>query len=212
MDSIIQFMQRMTDPDFLAQYRDYLLLIVLVASFLEVIVPPIPGDSVLVLASFVAGTTISPLLIVIAASVGTFSASLLLYNWGLKLEHKVFESQKLSWLLDTRTFIRVQSWFKRFGWWTILISRFLPIARSGVILAAGIVNYNKRQALTALSFSVILANAFFVLIGRLLGTRWQMIINLWGYKIKNNLWLIIPLIVVLVLFGLIKKFRRKPNN
>ncbi|HOJ76821.1 MAG TPA: VTT domain-containing protein [Bacillota bacterium] len=212
MDSIIQFLQRLTDPEFLMHYRDYLLLIVLVAGFLEVIVPPIPGDSVLVLASFVAGTTINPFLIIIAASVGTFSASLLLYNWGLKLEHKVFESQKLSWLLDTRTFIRVQSWFKRFGWWTILISRFLPVARSGVILAAGIVDYNKREALTALSASVLMANAFFVLIGRLLGTRWQMIINLWGYKIKKNLWLIIPLLIVLVLVVLIKKFWRKSDN
>ncbi len=185
MDTIIKLLTHLTNPDVLAEYSQYLLLIILVFCFLEVVVPPIPGDTILVVGSSIAGIAgINPIWIIICAFAGTFTASLLLYNLGNKFEHKLLVSPKYSWLLDTKTFIEIEKWFKKYGYWTLLLSRFLPIARSGVVLAAGIVSFNKHRALIGLSLSILLSSTFFVLIGRFLGNRWKEAYLIWGPKLQ----------------------------
>jgi membrane protein DedA with SNARE-associated domain len=48
MNNILNIVNNLTDPNILAEYSRYLLLIILVFSFLEVAIPPIPGDTMLV--------------------------------------------------------------------------------------------------------------------------------------------------------------------
>lgn len=176
----MDFFAILSDPAFLVRYSQYILLIVLVFSFLEVVVPPIPGDTVLIVGSAIAGmANVNPVWVIMCAFIGTFGASFLLYSLGVKLEHKILASPRYSWLLDSRTFHRIERWFERFGFWTLLLSRFLPVARSGVALAAGIVNFRKRVALTALAVSVLLSSVVFVLIGRFLGLRWKEVLEIW---------------------------------
>jgi len=198
MDTLLKLISHLTNPDNLAEYHQYLPIIILVFSFLEVVVPPIPGDTVLVVGSSVAGIAgINPLWIIICSFAGTFTASLFLYSLGNKFQHKILVSSKYSWLLDTATFSEIERWFKKFGYWTLLGSRFLPIARSGMVLAAGIVNFNRRRALGALSISILLSSTIFVLSGRFLGIRWKEAYLKWGPKIQ------LFIIVSLGLFALL---------
>ncbi len=185
MESILNLITHLTNPDVLTEYAQYLLLIILIFSFLEVIIPPIPGDTLLVVGSSIAGIAgINPFWIIISSFAGTFTASLLLYNLGDQFEHKLLTSPKYSWLLDTKTFTVIEKWFKKYGYWTLLLSRFLPIARSGVVLAAGIVNFNKHQTLMALSISILLSSTIFVFVGRFLGRRWKEAYLEWGPKFQ----------------------------
>lgn len=198
MDNLINLITHLTDPDVLAEYARYLPLIILIFSFLEVVVPPIPGDTMLIVGSSIAGLAgFNPVLIIISSFVGTFTASLLLYGLGNKFQHKLLVSKKYSWLLDTTTFLEIEKWFKKFGYWTLVLSRFLPIARSGVVLAAGIVNFNKQRTLFALSISISLSSAIFVLIGRFLGRYWKKAYLEWSPKFQ------LILLVSLGLFALL---------
>lgn len=196
----VDFFAIATNPAQLGQYSQYILVMVLLFSFLEVVVPPIPGDTVLIIGSAVAGmTNINPVWVILCAFTGTFGASLLLYLLGVKLERKILVSPRYGWLLDSQTFQRIERWFERFGFWTLLLSRFLPVARSGVALAAGIVNYKKRVALTALAISVFLSATVFVLIGRFLGHRWQEVLEIWQFKLR---WILvgIGLLAIMAIF------------
>lgn len=184
MDTTLKLITHLTNPDVLAEYSQYLLLIILVFSFLEVTIPPIPGDTILVVGSSIADIAgFNPVWIIISSVAGTFMASFFLYNLGNKFGHKLLVSQKYSWLLDTKAFLEIEKWFKKYGYWTLLFSRFLPIARSGVILAAGIVNFDKPRALISLSISILLSSTLFVFIGRFLGSRWKEAYLEWGPKL-----------------------------
>lgn len=197
---------RLTSPEVLVEFDHYLLLIVLIFSFLEVIIPPIPGDTVLVVGSSIAGIAgINPVLIIISSFAGTFTASLFLYSLGNKFEHKLLLSSKYSWLLDTKTFLKIEKWFKKFGYWTLLCSRLLPIARSGVVLAAGIANFDRRQALIALSISTLLSSTLFVFVGRFLGRHWKEAYQEWGPKFQLIFLLLLGLLAILAIGVLIRK-------
>lgn len=179
MVQIMTFITRLSEPDFLITYQEYLLVIILAVSFLEVVFPPIPGDTVLIIGSSISARAgIHPFLIIACAFIGTYSASLLLYKIGSGLEEKILESPRFSWWLDTKTFGKIKQWFERYGYWTLLLSRFLPIARSGVALSAGIVRYDRQRSVIALGLSVFLSSTGFVLIGRFIGLRWTEIYNL----------------------------------
>lgn len=200
MDTILQLITHLTNPDILAEYDQYLLLIILIFSFLEVVVPPIPGDTILMVGSSIAGIAgINPVWIIISSFAGTFTASLFLYSLGSKFEHKLLVSPKYSWFLDTKAFLKIEKWFKKYGYWTLILSRFLPIARSGVILAAGIVNFDRRRALIALSISILLSSTFFVLSGRYLGRRWKEAYLEWGPKFQLILAVSLGLFAILTI-------------
>lgn len=213
MNNILNIVNNLTDPNILAEYSRYLLLIILVFSFLEVVIPPIPGDTMLVVGSSIAGIAgINPVWIILSAFSGTFTASLLLYSIGNKFEHKLLISPKYSWLLDTKTFLEIEKWFNKYGYWTILGSRFLPIARSGVILAAGIVDFNRRRALFALSISIFLSTTMFVFAGRFLGYRWQEAYLEWGSKFQLICVVSTSLFAILAItIGIWKKSKSQPK-
>ena len=200
MDTILRLITHLTNPEVLAEYDQYLLLIIIAFSFLEVVIPPIPGDTMLVVGSSIGGIAgINPVWLISGSFAGTFSASLFLYNLGNKFEHKLLVSSKYSWLLDTKTFLEIERWFKKYGYWTLVLSRFLPIARSGVILAAGIVNFNRRRALIALSISILFSSTLFVLSGRFLGSRWKEAYLEWGPKFQLILLLSLGLFALLAI-------------
>ncbi len=211
METILKLSTQLTNPHVFAEYGRYLLFIILVVSFLEVVVPPIPGDTMLVVGSSVAGIAgINPVWVIGCAFVGTFTASLFLYNLGHKLGHKLLVSPKYSWLLDTETFLEINKWFQKYGYWALLGSRFLPIARSGVILAAGIVNFEKRRALSALSISIFLSTTVFVLAGGFLGQRWKEAYLEWGPKFQTIFIISVGLFALLaILLGFWKKRNQK---
>ncbi len=198
MNNILNLITHLTNPDFLAEYAQYLPLIILIFSFLEVVIPPLPGDTMLVVGSSIAHIAgINPVWVIISSFAGTFAASSFLYKLGNKFEHKLLISSKYSWLLDTKAFLEIEKWFNKFGYWSLILSRFLPIARSGVVLAAGIVNFDKQRTLAALSISILLSSTIFVLVGRFLGRRWKEAYLEWGPKFQ------IILIASLGLFALL---------
>jgi membrane protein DedA with SNARE-associated domain len=180
MSKLIHLFSHLTEPEILSQYSDYLLLVVFMSSFLEVVFPPIPGDTLLVICgSITVAAHTNPLFVVIAAFTGTFCASFLLYGLGLKMGKKLLHSPRFSWMMDSKTFLKIDRGFKRHGFLIIIASRFLPVARSGVALAAGMVGMEKRRSLIALAVSILLSTLVFVYGGRFLGRRIDTIVTFW---------------------------------
>lgn len=180
MESIIHHWSQFIEPEFLSRNLNYLLILVFVYSFLEVVFPPIPGDTLMVLSGSLAGfAKISPIWLIGCASVGTLCASLLIFNLGYKMEHRILKSPRFSWMLDSKTFVKLEKWFLKYGLAILLVSRFLPVARSGIVLAAGIVNLDRIKSMVAVGISAFVSATFFILLGSYLGSRWQDIFKFW---------------------------------
>jgi membrane protein DedA with SNARE-associated domain len=188
MEKLIDIMTHFSDPEFIARYSEYLLIIVFLYSFIEVVFPPIPGDALLILSGSISEYAgLNPVWILAVAFAGTFSASYLLYNLGFRMERRILHSPRFSSLLDTKSFIKIEKVLNRSGFWLILFSRFVPVVRSGIILAAGMVNLDKRKSLAALALSVLGSTSLFILGGRYLGKRLEIILRFWNSRFRTIL-------------------------
>ncbi|MEY3625068.1 MAG: hypothetical protein RL696_449 [Actinomycetota bacterium] len=111
---------------------------------LEVVVPPIPSEAILLLTGFnVATGTFGYLEAIIATSLGSLLGASLLYWLG-----RAFTEERLEQLtakygkfvgLPVRDLKRTLDWFERFGGPLVLFGRMFPIIRSLVSIPAGLV-------------------------------------------------------------------------
>ncbi|HYH03381.1 MAG TPA: hypothetical protein VEC37_09785, partial [Bacillota bacterium] len=109
MEKLLHIITHLSEPEVISRNIEYLILIITLNSFLEVIFPPVPGDAVLILGGSLAGYAgISPFWVIAGAFTGTFSASLLLYKFGLRMERRMLHSHRFSALLDTKTFLKLE--------------------------------------------------------------------------------------------------------
>ncbi len=204
MEQFIEILSHWSDPEFLARYRNYLAIIVFLYSFFEVIFPPLPGDSLLILSGSLTGLSgSSPIAIIISASLGTFVSSILLYLIGAKMEKALLNSSKHSQLLNSKMFHRLEKWFKRYGFWTIILSRFIPVVRSGIILAAGMVNMERGKTFLAVGVSIIISTSIFVVSGSFLGQNWRKLPEFWNDRVKN---IFLILLVLIILYSILVWF------
>jgi membrane protein DedA with SNARE-associated domain len=177
-------------PHFMVRFGHYLPVFIFIVCFLEVVVPPIPGDTLLIFGSSIGVVTgVDPVWLVLSAFAGTYAASLLIYRIGAKMGMRIIGSPRYAWLLDTATFSKIKRWFERYGYWTLLVSRLLPIARSGVALTAGIVNFPPIKVMIALAVSVAVSATLFVSAGLLLGERWSELYRIWHSRWNRIVWI-----------------------
>jgi membrane protein DedA with SNARE-associated domain len=211
MEKLIDILTHFSNPGFIAKYNEYLLIIVFLYSFIEVLFPPIPGDALLILSGSVSGYAgFNPVWLLAVAFAGTFSASYLLYNLGFRMERRILHSPRFSGLLDTKTFLKIEKILYRSGLWLILFSRFVPVIRSGIILAAGMVSLDKRKSLTALALSIVGSTSLLILGGRYLGKRLELILRFWHSRFRTILGAaVIILLAYLAIAKTIEFYRKK---
>jgi membrane protein DedA with SNARE-associated domain len=213
MEKLIDILTHFGKPEIIARYSEYLLFIVFLNSFIEVIFPPVPGDALLILSGSISGYAgLNPVWIVAGAFTGTFGASYLLYSFGFRMERRILHSPRFAGLLDTKTFLKIEKVLYRSGFWLILFSRFVPVIRSGIILAAGMVSLDKRKSLTALAFSILGSTSLLVLGGRYLGKRLQLLLSFWHSRFRTILGA--ALMIFLLYLAIVKtvEFMRKKRH
>ena len=105
-----------------------------------VVTPFLPGDSLLFAVGAVAASPNSPigiaqtaLILIVAAILG----DAVNYALGYRLGPKVF-SREDSWLLNKKHLVEAQRFYDRYGAKTIVLARFVPIARTFAPFVAGI--------------------------------------------------------------------------
>ncbi len=119
----------------------YIYLVLLAVAFIENIVPPIPGDTMTIVGGYLAAAGqihVVPLLF--AVTLGTTGSVMLIYFLGYKELHDYLERKNLR-IFSAQDMMRVESWFRRHGAGTLLISRFIVGARVAIALGAGISKY-----------------------------------------------------------------------
>ncbi|HEX7878152.1 MAG TPA: VTT domain-containing protein [Candidatus Eisenbacteria bacterium] len=149
-----------------------LLLVAFAAGVIETIFPPFPSDSLLIALSFTAarGTT-HPVALAVSAALGSFLSLYLLYLAGRsRLEGPV---RRLIARLHLDTEARLSGWFARWGYLTILASRFLPGIRGPITFLAGTYGLRPARMAAALLASCLLWNAAVVLVGWVAGRNWD---------------------------------------
>ena len=138
-----------------AQYGHWLYLILFLIIFAEtglVVLPFLPGDSILFIAGTVvanAGLNVHVLVIVLIAA--AILGDTVNYSIGHYIGPKVFDKPDSRWFRQEHL-RRTQAFYDRFGGVTIIIGRFVPIIRTFAPFLAGVAGMSYRRFL---SFNVI---------------------------------------------------------
>jgi membrane protein DedA with SNARE-associated domain len=144
-------------------------------AYIENIFPPFPSDVVVVFAGSLVGLgtidfTSALLLATVASTIGFLS----MYKIGDWFGDKILEAGRIKFL-PKESVLKVEVWFRRYGYFVIVANRFLAGTRAVVSFFAGMSELSLLKT-TILSFlSALVWNAILLIAGQKLGQNWQAI-------------------------------------
>ncbi|WP_180080975.1 DedA family protein [Acinetobacter sp. YH12201] len=190
--------------EFITDYGVWIYAILFLIIFVEtglVVMPFLPGDSLLFAAGALAASTgaMNPYILVILLFTAAVLGDTLNYHIGKFIGPRVFEIE--SRFINKKHLTYTQKFFEKHGGKTIIFARFIPFARTFAPFVAGAGHMNYKYFL---SFNVIGAICWvgsFVILGYLFG-------NMPIVK-ENFTHLIFGIIIISVLPGIIGFIRQK---
>lgn len=178
---------------------------VALAIALESVFPPIPSEVILPLAGFTAARgTMSLIGAIIWATIGSLLGAWALYGisrWvGL---HRINRAADKIPGVSRKDVNKANDWFTRYGTWSVLIGRVIPVVRSLISIPAGFNRMNFVQFTGWTLLGSAIWNTILVSAGYLLGDQWCSIQGALG--IFENVVIVAVVVVIAVL--IVRKVR-----
>ena len=200
--------------DFITDLPNVVLYLILgISAFIENICPPIPGDMIVALGAFLAGTErLSFLGVYISATIGSTLGFMTLFYVGRIIGPKFFDS-KLGWRLFPPARLRqAMRWFQRYGLTIVLLNRFIIGLRSVIAIAGGMCNFNIAVCITFSFISASIWNLIFMIFGFFLGSNWNDVLEMISVIIARYSIILISVFAACSLLLAVKFFIRKRTS
>lgn len=199
IESIILFFQQI-NPIWV-----YLALFFL--AYIENLFPPSPSDIMIVAGGYLVGVQhIDFFSALIITTIGSTSGFMSMYKIGDWFGLKIIETRKIKFLpLDSVH--KVEAWFRKYGYWLIVVNRFLSGTRAIVGFFAGMAEVKFIPTLILCFFSALAWNGVLIYSGKLLGKNWE---SIEGYLATYSK--IVILIICIASIAVIIVWYRKRNN
>ena len=202
IEFIESIFNQITDP-FIAY------IVLFVSAFTENILPPIPGDTVVLIGAYLVSIEkLNFLGVYISTSLGSWAGFLAIYVFGLKYGNKFLRHRISAKLFKEKYIEKVKVWFSKWGYYVIFANRFLAGTRSVISLFAGLFYLNSFAVLSLSLLSAALWNGMLIGAGVLVGKNWQKIIT--GITRYNQIVFIVLLILLVV--AIYYKNKKKHTN
>ena len=168
---------------------------------LENVFPPIPSEVILPLAGFAAAQgAFSVLAAIVWTTLGSVVGALAAYALGRGLgRDRVRALADRIPLLRVADVDRTSQWFARYGTWSVLFGRMVPLVRSVISIPAGVERMNVAVFLVLTTVGSLAWNSLFVLGGYALGAQWHRIESVAGTL--SNIVVASLVVVCLAFFG-----------
>jgi membrane protein DedA with SNARE-associated domain len=188
---------------FIEQSPPWLVFVtVFLASYIENIFPPIPGDTILVFGAYLVGRGHLSFGMAMATTLsGSVLGFLTLYVVGYKYGRGFMYSTQQTWF-SPKSLKRVEKLFVRYGYGVILINRFLAGLRSVVGLFSGLGKLNIWKVILLSTISSFFWNGTLIWLGSTIGENWEKI----GVYLNRYNTVVSVLIVATIAAFLIHRF------
>lgn len=182
-------------------------------AYLENVIPPIPGDLLIVFGGYLAAEQIvSYTNLLILTTIASVLGFMTMYGFGSFWGYRIDEHRDKFWLMriiDVKYFDRGKRWMQKWGQWVIVANRFLAGTRSVIALSAGIYRTKVNYTIISSAVSSVLWNAILLGFGWLVHENWKVIGDYLGFYG----WVILIIIVTSVLARFVyTRIHRKKNN
>ncbi|WP_077327845.1 DedA family protein [Virgibacillus siamensis] len=180
---------------------------------LENVFPPIPSEVILPFAGFMTTTTkLTFMGVVVTSTTGSVLGAIILYGIGV-----LFDVERMENIVDRWGHIirvrkedirKADGWFDRYGYWTVLFCRMIPLVRSLISIPAGMSNMKFWLFLLFTMIGTVAWNVILISIGAVLGESWTDILQFMDiYSTITYALIGAGIIVLIILF-----IRKKRNN
>ena len=157
----------------------YLGVFLLIA--LENVFPPIPSEVILTFGGFM--TTYTGLTVpgvIATATAGSVLGAVILYGAGLLIHAEKLEKIVDRWggilRVSNEDIRKANDWFNKYGYWTVLFCRMIPLVRSLISIPAGMARMKFRIFLLFTIIGTTIWNTVLVSVGAALGESWDEIL------------------------------------
>lgn len=168
---------------------------------LESVFPPIPSEVILPLAGFTAARGSFGLVeAIIWATVGSLAGA-----WALYGIARLVGLERIQWLadripgVDRSDVAKADRWFTKYGYWSVLIGRVIPVVRSLISIPAG---FNKMNFVTFSGWTLLgsaVWNTILICTGYLLGDRWCSILGVLG--VFEDIVIVVVVVAIVLLLA-----------
>ncbi len=177
----------------------------------EIGVPnPVPNELVLLFSGYLAFTGVFSIaylfgVVVAADFLGTALLYVIFYHFG-----EDFFARMPRWFpLKKEKLDRIRESINKKGWWGIYLGRLLPYVRGYTSVVAGLLRIRPKKFLFAVFFSAVTWSGGYVIVGRLLGKKWEDAAQKFGNINQVVVFFVLGLLLLYVTPKLYKKLRRK---
>lgn len=147
------------------------------SAFMENVVPPIPGDTLIVFGAYLAGVgTISVMPAYLAMWAGSALGCLLIYALAYWKGRALF-ARLNSRIFSDAHLAQAESWFERYGDRIVIFNRFLPTVRAFVGVVAGISRMRPWRMVLYVLLGTFLWNTLLVYFGLKVGENWRLVLT-----------------------------------
>lgn len=180
-------------------------LFIFLSGLLDNFFPPYPGDTVIFIGGYLAGTGLLTFSFVFfSASLGCLAGAMILYVLGKNKGRGIFLKNK-GVVFNKTQLEKVENWFKRYGEKVLILSRFLTGVRSLVALTAGVGNVKIRKMTGYTLISILLWNSIVLFSAFKIQENWREILGM--IQVYNKV--VLTLVILIVIVWLIKIFKGK---
>ena len=177
----------------------------LLAAYMENVVPPIPGDSVVIFGAYLVGLgKIEFLPSLMITTIGSVTGFMTFYAIGRYGGREYFENKKFKWF-DKERMNKVEDWIQKKGLLIILTNRFLAGTRSVVSIFAGFARLGWIKVTVLAFISSLVWNGILITAGYYAGKNWSYVESM----LQNYNIFISVIIVLAISAGVILYKRRK---
>jgi membrane protein DedA with SNARE-associated domain len=162
--------------NFLNNQNDILLyLFLFLSAIVENLCPPIPGDTITAFGAFLVGTgRLNFFLVLLATTLGSVIGFMALFFSGIFLGKKFFINKDYKFF-PAQKITAVENWFSKYGYFIVIINRFLPGFRSVISIACGISKLNIIKVTILCTISAVIWNLIWMAGGYFLGDNWDIV-------------------------------------
>lgn len=148
---------------------------ILVIAYGENVVPPIPGDMIVVFGGYLAGIGKLHLgIVVLLSTIGGALGFMSMYAIGYRLGKAVLDPDRLTWIPQEKI-SKAQQWLHRWGYGVVVANRFLSGARSVISLTVGMAQMSPWQTAWWCTVSAAVWTALISYAGYKVGENWQLV-------------------------------------
>ena len=180
-------------------------VLILAVAYFENVIPPIPGDMIVVFGGYMVGIgQLNIVVVILLATVGGALGFMTMFAVGHRIGHMVYSPKRTRWLSEARI-IRVRGLLDRWGFGLVAANRFLSGLRSVISLTVGMVHMNVLRTALYSTISALVWTSILAIAGFFIGENWEAVRE----YLRNYGWFVTSVIVLFVGFQLLRRSRKK---